>query len=353
LSAVERSALAARTLQIPVETWLATLAAFEARLPLPAAGESADEEIERCLAALAPAYRARSPHKSPPPAAAPPRTCAACGMIRVRPLLTRRAPSPGGDIVYGSCDACGHGALWSDSNEAALRARYTDGGYYNARDAQGVGYDGYDAESLYRESKGARLIERAQRAMTSPAGTLLEVGSGYGYTRVAAGRAGWRTAGVDVSAHSVAEARRRYGLDTFHGTLGEALAASRSEVRRGAFDAVIYQFVLEHVADPVGELELAREALARGGWLVMLVPSMEAAEIAVFGGSYRSFRADHLHLFSRASLAAVLRRAGFSPREVDSHCNIHLFRGLLSEDALARLYATGRGPDLFVLARRL
>jgi hypothetical protein len=79
---------------------------------------------------------------------------------------------------------------------------------------------------------------------------------------------------------------------------------------------------------------------------------MEAAEVDVFGASYRSFRADHLHLFSRASLGALLGRAGFVLRALDSHCNIHLLEGLLSAGALARLYDGGRGPDLFVLAEK-
>src|SRR5262249_45961228 len=158
-------------------------------------------------------------------------------------------------------------------------------------------------------------------AVPAPIDALLEVGSGYGFTRAAAERAGMRTAGVDVSGHAVSEAARRYGLRTFRGTLAEALATPESPVLRGVFGTVLYQFVLEHVSDPEGELVLAREALAPGGWLVLLVPSMEAAEIAAFGASYRSFRADHLHLFSRASLGAVLGRAGFGLRALESHCN--------------------------------
>jgi len=345
-------ALVARTLQIAPEIWQATLAAFEARLPPAPRGETADDETDRCLLALAAAYRPLSPHEAPPLPAAPPRPCAACARVAVVPLLTRRSPPPAGDLVYGRCDHCGHGALLSDPGDAASRARYAGDDYFRVRDAAGAGYDGYADEEAYRVRKGARLIERLRRASATPVGTLLEIGSGFGYTRVAAERAGLRTAGVDVSAHAVREAARRHGLHTFHGTLAEALSSPGSGVGRGAFDAVLYQFVLEHVVDPVGELALAREALAPQGRLVLLVPSMEATEIAAFGASYRSFRADHLHLFSRASLAAVLARAGFAVRELDSHCNIHLLRGVLTAPALDRLYASGRGPDLFVLAGR-
>jgi SAM-dependent methyltransferase len=342
--------LAARTLQISPEAWLAVLSEFRAAVAPPGPHETADDEIRRCLAALAPAFRARSPHASPPPPDGAARPCPACRAPAVEPFLVRRPA-----IAYGRCTSCGHGLLLDGdgpAREAAVRARHAGAGYFSARDAQGVGYDGYDREATYREAKGARLAERLRALPGTPPVSLLEIGSGFGYTRAGAERAGLRTAGVDLNAHACAEARRRYGLDTFPGTLAEALASPASGIAAGAWDAVLYQFVLEHVIDPVGELARARQALRPGGWLVLLLPSMEAAEIEAFGASYRSFRADHLHLFSRASLAAVLERAGFAPHLTESFCNIHLLRELLSPPALEHLYRSGRGPDLFALARR-
>jgi SAM-dependent methyltransferase len=352
IGAVEASSIVARTLQIEPDTWRAVLSAFEARLAPAPPGEDEDGEIARCLAALAPAYRALSPHEAAPPTAGGPRACPACARAGVRPLLARRSSPPAPDLVYGRCDFCGHGALLDDAGETASIARHTAPGYFRGRDGQGAGYADYGREAAYREGKGAALIDRLRATAARPIAALLEVGSAYGFARAAAERAGVRTAGVDVSAHAVAEAARNYGLETFCGTLADALASSRSGIARGTFDAVLYQFVLEHVADPVGELARAREALVADGWLVLLVPSMEAAEIDAFGASYRSFRGDHLHLFSRVSLATALERAGFALREVESHCNLHLFRGLLSPRALAHLYSVGRGPDLLVLAQR-
>jgi SAM-dependent methyltransferase len=354
--APDRLALIARTLRIPPDTWLAVLAAFHARratvderAPAPR-GDAEDAEIDRCLAALAPAYRALSPHETAPLVAAPPRACAACERVAMRPLLARRSPPPDADLLYGRCVHCGHGSLLAVPDEVHVRARHAGDDYYRARDRQGVGYEDYAADADYRERKGADLIERLRRALSVR--RLLEVGSGFGYTRAAAERAGVRTAGVDVNAHAVVEATRRFGLDTFHGTLAEALASPASDIAPGTFDAVLYQFVLEHVVDPAAELIHARDALAPDGWLALLVPNMDAAEIDAFGASYRSFRGDHLHLFSRASLAALFARAGFALRALDSHCNIHLFRDLMPARALDRLYAAGRGPDLFVLAQR-
>ena len=344
--------LAARTLQIAPEAWRATLETYRARvLPAPA-NESVDDEISRCLAVLAAAFADHNPHAAPSPVATTLSTCPACGARAVRPFIAR-SPS----MIYGRCGACGHGVLLDgDIDDAArtdaIRARYADVNYYRARAADGAGYDSYDRENAYREAKGARLIERIG-AHTPPSRALLEIGSGYGYTRIAAARAGWTTTGVDVNRNACDEAAHRYDLATFCGTLADALATPGSGITRGAFDVVLYQFVLEHVVDPAAELALAHAALKPGGRVALLVPSMEAAEIDAFGAAYRSFRADHLHLYSHASLAATFATAGFAAPTCESHCNLHLLGPFLSPAALNHLYASGRGPDLFVTAERL
>jgi SAM-dependent methyltransferase len=268
----------------------------------------------------------------------------------VRPWLARAGAHA---LVYGRCASCGHGLLQDGleaASDAAIRARHASPDYFHTRDGEGAGYDAYAEEASYREAKGTKLVARLAARARGPLATLLEVGSGFGYTRAAAERAGVRTAGVDVNPHAGAEAKRRYGLATFHGTLEEALGAAAPAIAPGGFDAVLYQFVLEHVRDPVRELGAARRALRPGGQLALLVPSMAAAEIDVFGASYRSFRGDHRHLYTRASLGATLARVGLHLSVCESHCNIHLFRDLLSPSALERLYATGRGPDLWVIA---
>ena len=46
------------------------------------------------------------------------------------------------------------------------------------------------------------------------------------------------------------------------------------------------------------------------------------------------------------------RVCSFVPHAVESFCNIHLLRDVLSAPALEHLYRSGRGPDLFTIARR-
>jgi len=342
--------LTARTLRITVDTWRSVLAEYRARVPPPVGAETPDEEIRRCLTALGPIYRRHDPREVPLPASMPGPLCPGC-----RRSGAEAAVGVTARLLYGRCPRCGHGVRLGDGawDESEVRERHSGAGYFRKRDAEGAGYDDYDREAQYREAKGARLIERLRALPPPEIRTLLEVGSGYGYSRVAAERAGIRTGGVDLNGEACREAARRYGLKTFQGTLAEALGAAPPPLPPGRWDAVLYQFVLEHVVDPVHELTVARQALRAGGWLVLSVPNMDAAEIDVFGPAYRSFRGDHLHLFTRASLTAMLEEAGFQLHLCESGCNLHLFGDVLSPGALAWLYQSGRGPDLFAVARRL
>ena len=273
--------------------------------------------------------------------------CPICSDPIRAPFVTREVAGAE-PLVYGRCEACGHAPL---VRGAAPPTLYTDEGYFHRRDAGGAGYDDYAAERTYREGRARDLLDWiAEAANVHPPGTLLEVGSGFGFTRRAAAERGFSTTGVDVNPHAAAAARALYGMDTFRGTLAEALA-SRA-ITSGTFDLVLYQFVLEHLPDPVDELIRAANALSTNGVIALLLPSADAYELEVFGGAYRSLRHDHLHLFSRASIAHALDAAGLDLVALTSTCNRHLLADRFSPDELRALYASGRGPDLRVAARR-
>ena len=154
--------------------------------------------------------------------------------------------------------------------------------------------------------------------------------------------------GVDLNPAAAVAAQEIYSMETCTGTLGQALASGAVET--GKWDIVLYQFVLEHVADPTAELQQAAMAASPRGFIVLMVPSMQAVERVVFGASYRSFRPDHLHLFSWNSLDLCLSKAGLHRVASRSECSVHLLAGFLSPDELTALYERGDGPDLVAIA---
>jgi SAM-dependent methyltransferase len=300
-----------------------------------------DDAVGGRLAAMRAAWNRSHGGDSGPPRAAATR-CPACGGV-AESWLERRA------LLLGRCERCGHAVLLEGGAPPSLYEREA---YYQRVDpGTHAGYAAYEAEQVYREAKGARLLDRIERAASTRATAMLEIGSGFGFTRCAAEARGIRTAGVDVNPHAGAAAKRLYGFGTHVGDLASALASG--VVARGAYDLVVAQFVLEHVVDPAAELACVVLALAPGGHAALVVPSADAAEIEVFGPSYRSFRADHLHLFSRRSLDSFFRGAGLELVELATEDNLHLLLGGFSRDELERdVYGAGLGPDIVAVATK-
>lgn len=329
-------ALVTRTLGVDEACWRRALLGYSERC-------RDASSVDQRLQALTDSWNECSPHKAALPELGS-STCPICDGC-VTPWLAKRSPS----LAYGRCAGCGHAVLLAGAAEDGI---YTAGRYFQQVDpATSAGYRAYEAERAYREGKGASLLAWIEVESHQRPQTLLEVGSGYGYTRQAAESMGMVSAGVDPNPHAAEQSRRLYGFETYVGDLKSAIDAELA--REGWFDLVLYQFVLEHLRDPAAELGQAARAARPGGLIALVVPSADARELDVFASSYRSMRADHLHLFSRRSIELGALRAGLQPIASRTECNIHLLRGILSAEELDRhVYLPGRGPDLLFLARR-
>lgn len=337
-------ALVARVLRIAREEWAEIVGQFLRN------GDERESPEQR-LARLAGLVASRYPAAAALPGGTTTSTCPACASRQVARRFRRDFTDPAlAPYTYAACAGCGHAVLLEA--EVPLAA-YASPAYYQAQGADGAGYADYETERPYREAKGEALVRWAIDHSAPTPATLLEVGSAFGFTRQAAERLGLRTAGVDLNPHAADAARRLYGLRTHVGTLAHALeTGALASGARGTprFDLVLYDFVLEHVADPAGELQLAAGCLSPQGTLVLRIPGMDALELVPFGALYRSFRRDHLHLFSRDSIARMLSAVGLSLSAYHTSCGADLLREVLPEDALRASYAEGRGPDITLCA---
>lgn len=325
-----------RTLRIDGDCWRNVLNEYGAILP------SGSESEQVKLDALTAAYARYCPYRLELLPSDGATECPMCGRRAVIGVVHR---SPG--LLYGCCQSCGHGILLAGAAEASV---YGTADYYSRQDASGAGYPMYLAERQYRETRGRQILEGFFEPMPRRPLRVLEVGSGFGYTRQAARELGCESFGVDLNPHAAERAQELYGFETAVGDL--ATAVSTHQINPNSCDFVLYQFVLEHVADPIAELRTAWSILIGGGYLGLLVPSMEAAERGVFGASYRSLRADHLHLFSRESLDRCLRASNFEWAFAETRCSVDLLLGFLGRRDLNRLYERGAGPDWIVLAKK-
>lgn len=136
-------------------------------------------------------------------------------------------------------------------------------------------------------------------------GRLLDVGFGAGMFLEAARRAGWLTAGVDVSLAAITHARE-LGLDVFHGTLAEAAYPDAS------FDVVVATEILEHVSDVRPLLDQIVRVLRPGGLLWATTPHARGVSGRLLGSTWSVVSPpEHVQLFSISGLQKLLRASGF------------------------------------------
>jgi SAM-dependent methyltransferase len=133
------------------------------------------------------------------------------------------------------------------------------------------GYDPREQERL--ADQAGTLVELLHHDTGYPAGsTVLEAGCGVGAQTVtlAAHSPGARITSVDISAASVAEARRRVeaaGLTNVELQQADIFALPFAA---GSFDHVFVCFVLEHLPRPVEALRILLALLRPGGTLTVI-----------------------------------------------------------------------------------
>ena len=165
----------------------------------------------------------------------------------------------------------------------------------------------------------ARAFERPPLRVlrTRPAGRLLDVGSGRGDLGVALSRRGWRVVGVEPSERASVDARSR-GLEVERGTISEV--AKRLDP---GFDAVVFQHSLEHVTEPLDDLEVARGLLRERGLLLVSVPNFDSWQQRRFGSAWLHLDLPrHRSHFSERGLELLVRRAGFQVQSLDTSTHL-------------------------------
>lgn len=242
-----------------------------------------------------------------------PARCTICGAVGGRPLYRL----PAGTLVR--CPGC---ATVRRANlvagEAAERL-YDDDAYLEAPyfDVLKVGAS-RDQQPYFVYG---RVLERL--AAIQGGGHLLDVGCSYGAFLEMAAEEGWEPLGVELSSKGCEYARRRRGLDVFHGTLEAANLPS------GSIHAVTLWDVIEHLARPLETLREAHRILAPGGTLMLFTINQRSLINRVGDLLYRAsagrwrkplillYDIHHNYFFDPRTIGTLLERAGFELVEID------------------------------------
>ena len=194
------------------------------------------------------------------------------------------------------CGACGHMQLDRFPSEAELDAAY-----------EVAESDAYVEEEAGQRYSFASVLERIER-YAPERGAILDVGCWVGFLLAEAAERGWREpVGIEPSTFASSYARERLGLDVRTEELFTA------DLPTGHFDCVVMGDVLEHLTRANAALERVAELLRPGGVIALELPDAGSRVARLLGARWWSVIPTHVHYFTRASAATMVRRNGFEP----------------------------------------
>ena len=206
------------------------------------------------------------------------------------------------------------------------------------------GYPATTTPGLWKRLRKLFLWPEKVRRVFS--GRLLDVGCGPGANLATLHNMGWDVHGVDLSETAVQEAREFFGD---HVKLGDFLDVHYDD---RSFDVVLFNHSLEHLSGPVSALREARRILDDKGVLVVTVPNAGSMEARLFGRWWFPWELPrHLYHFEKATLAQLLKQAGFRVEWCRTGVDALFFMGSL--DRVWRHVCGGRKLPLRIVIEKL
>ena len=179
-----------------------------------------------------------------------------------------------------------------------------------------------EAPFFVRMEHLARYRWAREMMRRSGARTALDIACADGYGTNQLSVEGRQVHGVDKSESLIQKARLKYKTCEFH-----VIDADEDDVdikNLSPFDAVCCFETLEHVMYPIKLLELLRECLSRGGYLMLSVPNGEYEPLDENGDIASQY---HRHIFSDGQLTKMLINSGFEIEEkLHQHLSAQLHR---------------------------
>ena len=235
--------------------------------------------------------------------------CALCGADDTRLV----AEIDGLRIVR--CRQCGLIYVSPRYPEGYLQEIYTEQYYDHDGIRNGLEFFGYD-DYLSDEQNIKITFGKRLKTIESLAhkGRLLDVGCATGFFLDLARSQGWEVLGSEVSEFSAGYARERFGLDVRLGTLRQL------HLDTASFHAVTMWDVIEHVVDPLAELQEVRRILRPQGVLSIITPDAGSWMARLLGRRWEEFRRvrEHIYFFSRRTMREMLQKAGLEVVRMES-----------------------------------
>ncbi|MEM1108221.1 MAG: class I SAM-dependent methyltransferase [Planctomycetota bacterium] len=230
--------------------------------------------------------------------------------------------------------------------------------YFSHTQQDNFGYADYRGMAEFNAKQMWGTLKKYMDLSHLPSKTLLDVGCATGgFLASASKEPGWQCTGVELSEEAVKVAKEEYDLEAYCGDL------ETPELRGRSFGLITMWHVLEHLIDPLAELERVSKMLQPGGLLFVELPSWSGMGRRLKGSAWKQIKPpEHINYFTPSSLERCVQRAGLKPIQTTTHypsltdqawvggirMPIHMTKALLGYAASS----VGCGGYLRIVARR-
>lgn len=141
---------------------------------------------------------------------------------------------------------------------------------------------------------------------------LLEIGSYYGHFLNYSRELGFIVTGLDPDVNLATIARKRFNLKIIDKFLDQANIAEDS------FDVVAMFHVIEHINDPLAEMQKINKVIKNGGVFVAETPRYDTFWFKLLKEHERSVIPEHFTFFTKKSFSQMVTKAGFEIIQLDT-----------------------------------
>jgi 2-polyprenyl-3-methyl-5-hydroxy-6-metoxy-1,4-benzoquinol methylase len=219
--------------------------------------------------------------------------CDICGEIRSEPLWIIN------NFNIVQCANCG--LVYSNVSESDTNNIYEKDYYTKV-------YPDYESDRNIHDRNNLLLIRDIERFF-SP-GSMIEIGSAFGFFADAASKRGWKFTGFETSEYASTIAKTR----NHQNVLSEDFITSNFQ---GDLDVVCMFDTIEHLLKPSLYIEKIAGALKKGGGLVITTGDLSSLLAKIQGKSWRMVVPPlHVFYYTQKTLSRLLTQYGFKVLDI-------------------------------------
>lgn len=165
-------------------------------------------------------------------------------------------------------------------------------------------------ETLYADNIGSRFktfrynLDKVTSFLPKN-GKLLDVGANCGAFLKIASEAGYQAQGIEPSRWCAEYANKNLGQNVKNGTVFDLDPSEKD------FDIVTMFDVLEHLRDPIKELNAVNQRMKKGGVLIISTLDIDTIFPKLLGKKWPWLMDMHIYYFNRGIIEQMLKRTGF------------------------------------------